>query len=94
MNRIGEQLSPDFDGSTYEPIKDQKRLTGQLNRVYEFMKHGNWWSLAAISHYTGGSQASVSARLRDLRKEKFGSYIIDRRRMGNSGLFQYRLVGK
>jgi hypothetical protein len=33
---------------------------------------------------------SVSARVRDLRKAKFGSHIVDRRYVGN-GIFQYRI---
>jgi len=38
------------------------------------------------------SETTVSARLRDLRKSKFGGYEIERRRMKNSKLYQYRLV--
>ena len=94
MSRIGEQLLPAeaFDGRTYDPVKDHKRLTGQLNRVYACMMYGNWMTLAEIASFANGTEASVSARLRDLRKKSYGSRIIDRRRVGSSGLFQYRLV--
>ena len=92
MSRINEQLSPDFDGRTYEPAKDRKRLTGQLARVREIMSDGGWYNLSYLAICTRGTEASVSARIRDLRKPKFGSHIIDRRRVGDSGLFQYRLV--
>jgi hypothetical protein len=92
MGRLSEQLSPDFDGRTYEPALDHKRLTGQLGRVYETISDGIWRSLGELAMQADGTEASVSARLRDLRKPRFGSHTIDRRRVGTSGLFQYRLV--
>jgi predicted Holliday junction resolvase-like endonuclease len=92
MSRISEQLDPHFDGRTYEPEFDHARLTGQLMRVYEFMQDGRWHTISVIVLVAGGSEAAVSARLRDLRKPKFGSHLIDRRRVGTSGLFEYRLV--
>ena len=94
MSRIGEQLLPAeaFDGRTYQPEFDYSRLTGQLLRVFHRMKDGRWYSLADISEYAGGSEAACSARLRDLRKSRYGSRIIDRRRVGTSGLWQYRMV--
>jgi hypothetical protein len=92
MSRISEQLDPSFGGSTYQPEFDYSRLTGQLLRVYHRMKDGRWYSLADIAEYAGGSEAACSARLRDLRKPKYGSHEIDRRRIGKSGLFQYRCI--
>jgi hypothetical protein len=96
VSRIGEQLSPEmaFDGRTYEAAFDHSRLTGQLLRVYHRMKDGKWYSLADIAEYAGGSEAACSARLRDFRKPKYGSHAIDRRRVGTSGLFHYRMVPK
>jgi len=90
MGRLSEHYA--FDGSTYEPQSDYSRLTGQLARVRAFMADGKWWGLATLAIAAGGTEASVSARLRDLRKSKYGSHIIDRRRIGTSGLFQYRMV--
>lgn len=40
---------------------------------------------------TGDDWASAGARLRDLRKPKFGGYQVDRRALGN-GAFEYRLL--
>ena len=91
MGRLSEHY--EFSGNTYAPALDHKRLTGLLQRVYTFMNDGGGWhDLFEIAHYTGGTEASCSARLRDLRKSKFGSHVIDRRRVGLSGLFQYRMV--
>lgn len=83
-----------FDGETFEPALDSARLTGQLKRVYRLMKDGRWRTLQEIGFLTQDSDASVSARLRDLRKDRFGAYRIDRRRRGDGkrGLFEYRLV--
>jgi len=44
-----------------------------------------------LAHWAGGSEASVSARLRDLRKAKFGAHTIERQRV-SAGLFRYRMV--
>ena len=41
----------------------------------------------------GGSEAGISARLRDLRKEKFGGYSIERKR-SDEGLWWYRMERK
>ena len=79
-----------FDGSTYDPTQDRARLTGQLLGVYQCLRNGSWYTLRNLSLSTGGSEASVSARLRDLRKDKFGGWLIDRRRV-DGGLYEYRL---
>ena len=85
-----------FDGETYESNHDFKRLTGQNLKVFNCMKDGVWRTLAEIEETLGDghSQAGISARLRDLRKEKFGSHTVDRRRRGNAskGLHEYRLI--
>lgn len=85
---------PDFDGSTINPSLDDARLRSLLARVEALMRDGQWRTLAEISAATGGSEASVSARLRDLRKAKFGGHTVDRRRRGEpeAGLWEYRLV--
>lgn len=85
------QTELNFDGPTYEPEKDQERLSGQFARVKELMLDGAWRSLAEIAAVVEGSEAGVSARLRDLRKERFGGYTVNRRRVAG-GLFQYQMV--
>jgi site-specific DNA-cytosine methylase len=86
LHRVNE-----FDGETYEPDKDKKRLTRLLDRVFDLMRDESWRTLQEIQVQTGGSEASVSARLRDLRKEKFGSHNVERQRV-SGGTFQYRLI--
>jgi hypothetical protein len=84
---------PTFDGATYDAHRDYVRLKGQLLRVFEHMKDGQWRSLASIVLYCGGTEASISARLRDLRKPKFGMHQVERRNI-HGGLWQYRVVVK
>lgn len=83
-----------FDGVTYEPRHDAERLAGQLLRVWSAMRDGAWRTPAEIELATGDGWASISARLRDLRKPKFGGMRVERRRRGEaeSGVFEYRVV--
>lgn len=80
-----------FDGVTYDPDQDHKRLKGQLWRVFQLMSDGKWRTLAEIAIEAGGSEASVSARLRDLRKEQYGGREVLHERV-KGGLWRYRLV--
>lgn len=81
---------PTFDGATFEPAADGARLAGQLERVLALMRDGEWRTLAEIAAAVGGSEAGVSARLRDLRKPRFGRFWVDRDRR-SGGLFVYRV---
>lgn len=82
-----------FNGSDYSPKHDDVRLTGQILRVYECMRHGKWLTLDEIHQATGDPHASISAQLRHLRKARFGSHKIDKRPRGDRGhgLWEYRL---
>ena len=82
---------PDFDGATYIRSIDHKRLSCQHLRVFLAVADGRWYSLNDICAITSDPPASVSARLRDFRKPKFGGHKIERRRL-NAGLFEYRLA--
>ncbi len=81
-----------FDGKTYDPKKDCYRLISQLVRAEALMKDGEWRTLAQVSAAIGSSEAGASARLRDLRKTRFGNYIVERRRLFGGGLHVYRVI--
>jgi hypothetical protein len=83
--------APRLDGATYDHARDGQRLTTQLQAVFNLMKDGKPRALTVIGALVGAPSASVSARLRDLRKPKFGGYRIDREYLGR-GLFSYRMV--
>ena len=78
-----------FDGKTYEP-SDGPRLGVQLAQVASLMRDGQWRTLYEIAHATGCPTQSVSARLRDLRKPRFGGYTVERQRC-QVGVFLYRV---
>ena len=80
-----------FDGETVEPERDCPRLSRQLDLVRELMLDGAWRSLATIALEVGGSEAGVSARLRDLRKPRFGEWTVQREYQDN-GLWLYRVA--
>jgi len=80
-----------FDGADYQPARDDVRLTGQIQRVWNCMADGHWRTLKEIARATGDPEASVSAQLRHLRKEKFGSWTVDREHISH-GLYKYRLL--
>lgn len=81
---------PPRDGATYDHQRDARRLAAQHNRVLAFMQDGKWHTLSEIAVHTRDPEASVSARLRDLRKPQFGSHVIEREYV-ERGLFRYRL---
>lgn len=94
MNQPEFNFNARFNGSDYEPELDDKRLQGQIKRIYELMKDGKFRSLAEIEMVTGDPQASISAQLRHLRKTRFGGFVVNRQRRGErkDGLFEYQLL--
>lgn len=70
---------------------DHSRLGEQFRRVRDLMADGAWRTLAQISEAVGAPEASVSARLRDLRKPEHGSRTVERRSRGR-GLYEYRVA--
>lgn len=98
-NPILPHLTPEgkpysFDGATFDPAQDGPRLSRQLAAVRTLMAYGEWRTLAEVAGAVGCSEASASARLRDLRKARFGGHMVERQRL-TGGLYQYRLaVGK
>jgi len=91
MNSI---LDGHRDGETFDPAHDLKRLNKQATHIFQFMNDQRWHTLTDISRATRYPEASVSARLRDLRKIRFGASTVERRLAHNddSGLWEYRLI--
>lgn len=92
-----------FDGSTYAPRRDGARLTSQLERVAHVLINADWVAFAEIKGAVdrlagvrageagGATEAALSARLRDLRKERFANVEIERR-CEAGGLWRYRVA--
>lgn len=85
---------PRFAGDTYDANYDSARLSGQMLAVYNLMRDGCWRTLSEINAVVNGSEAGISARLRDCRKNKWGGNIVNRRRRGKekSGCHEYQLI--
>ena len=82
-------------GDTYDHAFDFERLNAQQGRVFLVMRDGKWRTLREISDLTGDPEASVSARLRDLRRPEFGNLDVQRQRMGEGrGTYVYRIDPK
>lgn len=86
---------PRFRGATYDATLDGQRLTSQLAAVIALMRDGQFRTLSQIKEAIGrGSEAGISARLREMRHPDAGGYVIERKRVGDlkSGLWAYRMV--
>jgi hypothetical protein len=83
---------PDFDGGTYLRQRDHVRLAKQAQAIWDILADGRWHTLAELRERTGYPEASISARLRDLRKPKFGGWTVEHENTGR-GLWRYRVVG-
>ena len=82
-----------FDGETYAAMDDFQRLSSSLEKVGYLLTRprGSWWTLQDLANRTGSSEAGVSARVRDLRKEKNGAHRVESRRR-DGGLWEYRII--
>lgn len=83
-----------------ETASKTPRLRRQLDRVRELMLDESvWWTLAEIKKWmfmefgVAASEASISARLRDLRKAKFGGYLVECR-IRSGALREYRVTAQ
>lgn len=86
-----------FAGRTYVPERDQKRLTTQYEKVRAVVMawqdvlinpEDRWFTLGWLSNLLGIPEASLSARLRDLRRD---GYIVEREYV-HRGLHRYRVT--
>ena len=85
------KMTYQFNGADYQPTRDNPRLTSQYKRIFHLMKDGAARTLTEIAKDTGDPEASVSAQLRHMRKEKFGRHFVKREHLGR-GLYSYALI--
>ena len=74
-------------GDTFIPERDGARLDSQYERVKAYVPGRDWTTLQQISRDTGYPEASVSARLRDLRAR---GYLVEHQYVMR-GLWKYRV---
>ena len=89
---------PRFDGAHYDEKLDRERLTGQILRVFEIISDGTPRTVSQICREsfvkfgTYDSETSVSAQLRNLRKQSHGGYNVQSERTSETGRTTYRLI--
>lgn len=84
-----------FDGKTYKPSRDKRRLTSQYTRIFELMKDGAWRTPDEIAAKLGLPRSDgITARMRDYRKPRNGAHEVNTRHRGDvrRGLVEYQLV--
>lgn len=80
---------PHFDGATYDEAFDHDRLHTQLKFVLTELLDQEWHTMQSIAAAINAPEPSVSAQIRNLRKDKHGGYVIERRRVNNT--YEYRV---
>lgn len=82
-------------GPAFERDLDGERIEKQHEAVRDYMLGlsdcDRWATLAEIEAQLDYPQASISAQLRHLRKERFGSYVVDKRRRAEGGTWEYQV---
>jgi len=69
-----------FDGSTYVASRDQRPLNRQTMATWKVLMTGRVYTLSELTQAVANelgepvSETSVSARFRDLKKERFGAW--------------------
>ena len=80
-----------FTGADYDHDRDSARLTAQYERIWNLMKDSKWRTLPEIENETGDPQASISAQLRHMRKQRFGGHTVIKEYICD-GLYKYQLT--
>jgi len=92
-----------FDGVTFNVRLDGKVLTSQFHYVNNYMwtSINEWCFLGEmlegymVSKGKRACEQSISARVRDMRKRRFGRCLVERKRTGpNLRLHAYRVTGE
>ena len=87
------QTTLDFDGPHYEPEIDRERLTAQMQDILKVITDKKWHTVDEIHEATGHPHASISAQLRNMRKEQFGGLEVLGRYRAGTRIFEYRFMG-
>jgi len=79
-----------FDGSDYDPDRDQARMSEAMGRVFEVMIRDpeQYWSLRDLAKESEVPQSSVGSYLCYLRRDYF--YTVPKKHVEN-GLYLYKL---
>jgi hypothetical protein len=101
--RASADSTPTFRGAAYVPSLDRARLSVQIERIRSYMLGVEWRTLSEIKAalevvYAPAvfPESSISAQLRNLRKQGFSHRLLRRRRGGvrgpGAGIWEYLLL--
>jgi hypothetical protein len=92
--KCGHRFNLPIDGETYEEPRDGARLKTAFQRVKDYMESGHSHTLWEIAVACKCSEASASARLRDLRKTRgdFPGWTIKRGYLENGKWRYWRVL--
>lgn len=96
---LGGHMATKTYGASFDQALDGARIDKQFNAIKALLEScrviAQWLTLAEIEEHTGYTSASISAQLRHLRKAKFGSHKVEKRRRAtagqSSGAWEYAL---
>lgn len=88
--RITQSLAPAGEQQDLFTARDRIRVAHQRADVMKAMSDGNWHTLRELARDLGHPEASISARLRELRS--YGRIIEKQRARADSGLWLYRML--
>jgi len=74
-----DQPQPPDPAKWYEPL-------------LALFRDGEWHTIDEVARYLGYNDTGAAARIRDLRKARYGGHKIDRKSSGRAGVYLYRLV--
>lgn len=89
---VSDQIKYHFMGADYDPERDGKRLEDQIYKIRDLMMDGRWRTVDEICDIIKAPATSVSAQLRNLRKDAFGGFtVLRRRREAGCVLSEYKI---
>ena len=70
------------------------KMTGARKQVYDIMSDGEWRTVEQIQHFMTefSPPQSVTIYLRSFREAKYGGYVVNKRKVGKSRLFEYQVL--
>jgi hypothetical protein len=85
---------PHFKGADYIPKIDYTRLDSQIQKIKRLMLDGQWRTYSEVNRdlNTSYPEPSISAQFRNLRKDDFGGFTVNRRRRTITGLNEYQVL--
>lgn len=101
LPEFGEQRSMfkdkkkgEFKGADYIAKIDYTRLDSQIEKIKRLMLDGKWRTYSEVNRDLNSfyPEPSISAQFRNLRKQGFGGFTVNRRRKTIGGLSEYQVL--